>query len=213
MNRRTRRDAAEEPQVRDTNETPEPGEASKTSGAPEKKSGRPAPLFVYLAVLFAAAFLMLLLAYFVQQRNSETTIDDLRSSMTATREELMAANQTLQTERDGLEAELEQLQGAQQELQQKYDALDQQSREENEQHLMEKKDMINQVANWEDFWRLDQAFREKDYDACTEFFHGAMISNYYATPPEAAERVEEIYTRLVDMGELDEDTPLPIIRD
>ncbi len=32
---------------------------------------RKAPVFVYLAVLFIAAFLMLLLAYFIQERNDE----------------------------------------------------------------------------------------------------------------------------------------------
>ncbi len=32
---------------------------------------RKAPVFVYLAVLFIAAFLMLLLAYFIQMRNDE----------------------------------------------------------------------------------------------------------------------------------------------
>ncbi len=40
--------------------------------APEHDDDRPrrkAPVFVYLALLFVAAFLMLLLAYFIQQRN------------------------------------------------------------------------------------------------------------------------------------------------
>ena len=62
----------------------------------EKKAAPPAPeknkrssVYVYLAVLFGAAFLMLLLAYFVQQRNNATALDDLRSTSTASRQELL----------------------------------------------------------------------------------------------------------------------------
>ena len=55
-------------------ETSEPPEQS----APPQRN-KPSSFYVYLAILFGAAFLMLLLAYFVQQRNSDTALSDLRS--------------------------------------------------------------------------------------------------------------------------------------
>ena len=54
---------------------------------PEKKPGKNTSVFTYLAILFAAAFLLLLLAYFIQQRNSEVAIDGLKDSLsTSTRQ-------------------------------------------------------------------------------------------------------------------------------
>ena len=65
-------------------DTPAPEESTP----PAKKNER-SSVYVYLAILFGAAFLMLLLAYFVQQRNNETTISGLQSSWNLSREELM----------------------------------------------------------------------------------------------------------------------------
>ena len=70
-------------------ETPDgPGEAQGKN----KRSS----FYVYLVVLFGAAFLMLLLAYFVQRRNNETAISALRSTMDLSREELMEEIQGLE---------------------------------------------------------------------------------------------------------------------
>ena len=78
----------------------------------EKKAAPPAPeknkrssVYVYLAVLFGAAFLMLLLAYFVQQRNNATALDDLRSTSTASRQELLEEIQRLEEENESLAQE------------------------------------------------------------------------------------------------------------
>lgn len=71
--------------------------------AGEKRS-KPSSVYIYLAVLFGAAFMMLLLAYFVQRRNSATAISNLRISTNATREELLEQNQQLQERVSQLEA-------------------------------------------------------------------------------------------------------------
>ncbi len=70
-------------------------------GAKPKKS---TPVFVYLLVLFAAAFLMLLLAYFIQERNAEAQIGDLRDSLEAFQSisTLTAENQELRERLDEL---------------------------------------------------------------------------------------------------------------
>lgn len=64
---------------------------------PQDPKNKPSSFYVYLAVLFGAAFLMLLLAYFVQQRNNDAVRDDLRLA-SASREELLASVQTLEKE-------------------------------------------------------------------------------------------------------------------
>ena len=63
----------------------------RVSRETENKAPRnkPSSFYVYLLILFGAAFLMLLLAYFVQQRNSDTALSDLRSTTAASRQELV----------------------------------------------------------------------------------------------------------------------------
>lgn len=97
-----------------------PGEApnvSRETSQPRETNAQEAPgknkrssFYVYLAVLFGAAFLMLLLAYFVQRRNNETALSSLRSSMNLSREELMEEIEGLEEEKQGLLAEKEGLQ-------------------------------------------------------------------------------------------------------
>ena len=97
-----------------------PGEApnvSRETSQPRETNAQEAPgknkrssFYVYLAVLFGAAFLMLLLAYFVQRRNNETALSSLRSSMNLSREELLEEIEGLEEEKQGLLAEKEGLQ-------------------------------------------------------------------------------------------------------
>lgn len=195
----------------------EPAQGSNPTGA---KANKTTPVFIYLAILFAAAFLMLLLAYFIQLRNSENTIDDLRTSMTATREELMAENHQLREENQQLQEEKEALEGQAEDLGGQVKALYGEIGELKEQHLEElgqymdaNKTLSASASSWADLWRLERSFQEKDYEDCAEFFRGAMVTNYYMTPPEAAERVEEIHSALIKMGKLDAETPLPLVAD
>ena len=67
-------------------------------------------------MLFGAAFLMLLLAYFVQRRNNETAISALRSTMNLSQDELMEEIQGLEEEKQGLLTEKEALQAQMDEL-------------------------------------------------------------------------------------------------
>ena len=63
----------------------------------------------YLAILFAAAFLLLLLSYFMQQRANEQAITDLTQSLTSVHslQNLVDVNTKLQSENDRLEKELQ----------------------------------------------------------------------------------------------------------
>ena len=77
-------------------EEPSPPPAEEEQKPPEKN--KRSSVYIYLLILFGAAFMMLLLAYFVQQRNSETAISDLRNSMNLSRTELMEQIETLKAE-------------------------------------------------------------------------------------------------------------------
>lgn len=65
----------------------------------------------YLAVLFAAAFLMLLLAYFIQERNSTAQIGNLRNSLETFQsvDAMIAENQALRAENAELRAFIDEL--------------------------------------------------------------------------------------------------------
>lgn len=97
------------------NERPQPSpegapDASRETPSPAQGKNKRSSFFVYLAVLFGAAFLMLLLAYFVQRRNNETAYSDLQNTMNLSRGELMEEIRGLEEEKQGLLAEQEGLQ-------------------------------------------------------------------------------------------------------
>lgn len=71
----------------------------------------------YLAILFAAAFLLLLLSYLMQQRANEQTITDLTQSLTSVHslENLVTVNAQLQAENEQLQGELDAAKAAVQE--------------------------------------------------------------------------------------------------
>lgn len=82
------------------NTTPPP-EAEKPDAPPSAPSTKKStPVFVYLAIMFAAAFLMLLLAYFIQERNSAMQIGNLQSAMESFQslDDLVEENQQLRDE-------------------------------------------------------------------------------------------------------------------
>ncbi len=92
----------DKPETPTQREAPGPEKKDAPPSPPEKN--KPSSAYVYLAVLFGAAFLMLLLAYFVQQRNNDDVLDDLRST-TASREELLEQIQELEKENEALTGE------------------------------------------------------------------------------------------------------------
>ncbi len=90
-------------------------ESVQTAAGPETPPPSPArkqkSVFVYLAILFAAAFLLLLFAYLMQQRNSAEilgNLSDLRESMTSfhSLDEVMDENRALREENEKLQNQL-----------------------------------------------------------------------------------------------------------
>jgi len=109
------------PQASQAPQAPEEAESTK-----EEKLSSPTPLgsrsvFAYLAVLFGVAFLLLLFAYLMQQRDSAEimgNLSDLRTSMGSIQsiDQLTEENRTLREEKDGLQSRLDELEKQLEEL-------------------------------------------------------------------------------------------------
>lgn len=90
--------------------TPESGNGTVSQGAPPKRRKR--SVFLYLAILFAAAFFLLLFSYLMQQRNSREILgglNDLRDSVTSMRslDELLEENRQLREEKEEISDQLD----------------------------------------------------------------------------------------------------------
>ena len=173
--------------------------------SPHPPNGKRSSFYVYLAVLFGAAFLMLLLAYFVQRRNNETAISALRSTMDLSREELMEEIQGLEEEKAALEEQTDQLQEERDDLEKQLDEL----RNQHAQLTDDFSDQYKKVEGWLNFWALEERFLSRDYEACARFLQTLANSGSLNLPDSdsALARMREIRDTLVDRGYLAEDDP------
>lgn len=102
-----------------TGQPPESSEAPTPDGPSEEEQTSPPPrsrsVFLYLAVLFGVAFLLLLFAYLMQQRDSEEimgNLSDLRQSMGSIQsiDELLEENYQLREEKEALAEQISDIQ-------------------------------------------------------------------------------------------------------
>lgn len=162
----------EEPE--DTPETPPEGEVPPPSspGPEAEKPSTPAnkrtSVYRYLLVLFGAAFVLLLLAYFIQQRSSETAISDLRDTMNLSRAELMEEIDGLKEEKAALEDQVAELSPLTDELAKLQEEC---GRLETELQTSEstRKEITKRHAILEAFAILEQALRDKNYETAVKY--------------------------------------------
>lgn len=165
------------------------------------KRGRGASVFIYLAILFAAAFVMLLMAYFMQQRNNEAAISGLQNSQFESLDGLRQENEALQKENEALRTQVEALETALSEAEQKLEAAEADAQED-----------FWPMAY---FWFLDSAFRDGHYEECAQLLQSSFSDSGYPVPDfsaasagleyDASARFQEISGQLVEMGYLDAD--------
>ena len=151
----------------------------------------------YLTILFAAAFLLLLLSYLMQQRTNSETIEGLKQSVSA-----MQSIDSLQKEKEGLESQValleEQvahLEGQVSALQNETAAL--QSTAEDQAHAAE-------AMDW--FWRIQRELSRGRYGSArslVEAFQATGLEDCLPTDPPAdpegpspAEQYQEILAGL-----------------
>lgn len=105
---------------------------------------------VYLAILFAVAFILLLLSYFMQQRNNAEVISGLRDSASAVEnlQQLQDSNKKLSTQVGQLQDESDKLQsqltGAQSSLQESQ----------------------NELSAMDLLWQISKLYASRRYTAC-----------------------------------------------
>ena len=81
--------------------------------AEHTKANKKSPVMTYLVILFAAAFLLLLLSYFMQQRVNQEKYDNLQqtsNSAVQTLENLIAERDDLKEQNEALNKQLEEVQ-------------------------------------------------------------------------------------------------------
>lgn len=191
--------------------SPTKPESSPSETPPKNKRSS---VYTYLAVLFGAAFLMLLLAYFVQQRNNESTISGLQNSWNLSREELMQKNDQLAEENKTLTAQIAELEEKLQferdisyEFQVLYDGARNQAS-----HL--ERSMLQRTQAMELLWQLEKAYAQELIEQCRQFIEwletpeADPLKNYLPDSgyrsqydygldgPTPAERYQEIYEQL-----------------
>lgn len=161
---------------------------------------RPA-LAGYLVVLFAVAFLLLLMAYFQQQRQSSQAANDALKQSTSAVQSI----QTLMDESKALREENEALKEQVKELEQNLSAVETFSAEV--QNDREGADRAVKAMGY--FWQIDEAYVRQRYTLCRDLirqFEAEQHNGPSALPQEdypadngrfsPAERYKEIYDAL-----------------
>ena len=183
----------------------DPSPSSELKEEDSKKHGpRRTSVFLYLAVLFAAAFTMLFMAYLMQQRANDAAIDSLQDSLTSFEsiDELLNENQELRRENESLENQAAELE---EQLHQAHDSADSWRQKYDDQTQQQKESQAD-ARTWQALWRIEYSYREGDLKACAEQYAALSASKDYAPPKErdVFSRFQEIFDELVEKGYLDE---------
>ena len=184
-------------------------EPSGEAAHPASRRSKRSAVYLYLLVLFGAAFLMLLLAYFVQRRNN----DDLRDSMNLSREELLSeireleeANAALENQNARLSQWYNHYKDESEQWQEQYEEIALQADWLWEQYYAAERSSYA----WQSFWILEQSYQSGDYESCAAVL--LLIAQakyaYYAGPIDSdRERYMEIVQAVIDEGILDKSYP------
>ena len=162
-----------EPHTDETQSVKKPEETKSTP--PQKPKNHGASVFTYLAILFAAAFLMLLLAYFIQQRNNDVALDHLRDSITSYQslDQLIEENQALDDENQRLTQELETARADSEQWQALYEGLD-----------ADYQAASAQAGTAEALLSLSIAYQGGDCETCAGILQTLAGSANYAAPTD-----------------------------
>lgn len=164
----------------------------------EQPPRKPLSVMSYLAILFAAAFLLMLLSYFMQQRKSEEVISGLKNSVSAMQsiEELQTTNETLKTQVDDQQSEITRLESQNTQLEEETAAL------QNTEAYLEKQ--LN-AMDW--FWRIQREYSRGRAAAAGELvaaFQASGLPGYLPTTnpadPEGLSPAKQYEALLTELG-------------
>lgn len=155
-------------------------EAFKPTTPPKKEaSAGSKPVIIYIMILFIAAFLLMALSFLMHQRSNTEALGNLQNSVSAMQE--------VQDYQDEIIELQEQLAAAE-------DALEAQEKASDE-ALASKQEELNQQSKvleaMTDLYRLQQAYSNKDYDACQDMIrHMEASGSVNYLPKEITEDTE-----------------------
>ena len=167
----------------------EPDSAGLQHAAEHETVHKKPSVLLYLAILFAAAFLLMALSYFMQRRASDETIQGLKESVSA-----MQSVETLQRDNAALEEEVATLTAQVSDLQTQA-ALNTEGTA-----LQAQAQQQLQAMDW--FWRIQREVSRNNYSTArtlVESFQSTGLDNALPTDhpadpdgPSAAEQYQEI---------------------
>lgn len=164
-----------------------PGRASpaprrRLAGAGKNQRRRQSSVFRYIAVLFFAAFVLLLFTFMMErrqyQRLQEENQDNKQLSVSATQ----TLNGILE-ENEQLKAELEEQKGALEELQSRFDRLEDDYTAAEQARVRQSR--MAEAMDW--FWQINEAYVRGRYSKCRELIaslEGGGLEEYL--PKESA---------------------------
>lgn len=186
--------------------TPSPSQEKRES-APEKqepkkalayvppatKEKRQKSVFKYITILFAAAFVLMLLAFMMERRQNEQVVDSLNQSVSGLRESLS----NMQSAQDIYDENMELIEQIN-ELQSENDRLTSENRDLS--NSQKSSEQSVEAMGW--FWQIDEAYVLGKYSLCRSLIDQMGEELVSALPTEAvtdngrfspADRYQEIY--------------------
>lgn len=169
--------------------------------ADRAKPGSTRSVLTYMTILFAAAFILLLLAYFMQQRSSEATIDGLKNSVSAIQnaQEVYEENTSLREQIQQLEKDLQAAQDENTGLERDNSLL-----QHEVDSLTASAQYTAQAMDW--FWQINEAYVRGRYTLARQLIESlneAGLVEYLPTESATqndrfspADRYQEIYDAL-----------------
>ena len=187
------------------------GEAENTAAPAPESKGEKAPAYVppatrekrqrsvvhYIAILFAAAFVLMLLTYLMDQRQNEAVVNSLNQSLTDLQTSLSDRSSLQDIYEDNLALidQVDQLEDQVAQLQQERDSLSAQ---------LSSQEKTAQAMDW--FWQIDEAYVLGRYSLCRELIQELQDAGLTSSLPQEsitdngrfspAGRYQEIYDAL-----------------
>ena len=186
-------------------------EAENTAAPAPESKGEKAPAYVppatrekrqrsvvhYIAILFAAAFVLMLLTYLMDQRQNEAVVNSLNQSLTDLQTSLSDRSSLQDIYEDNLALidQVDQLEDQVAQLQQERDSLSAQ---------LSSQEKTAQAMDW--FWQIDEAYVLGRYSLCRELIQELQDTGLTSSLPQEsitdngrfspAGRYQEIYDAL-----------------
>lgn len=123
-------------------------------------------VLTYMLIMFGAALVLLLLAYMMQQRSNEETLNGLQQSVSAIQsaQDLYEENGELKDKVSALENQIEEMEDQIRLMQDKIDR--QAAQNEAQQQQTEDLKKATQALDW--FWQINEAYVRGRYTQCRE---------------------------------------------